>query len=193
MQISNRSSVAKNNLVIMNVNKERYGAMMNIMGWMGPCLALTLSLAMCASSHVASAAVGEASVWEVEIDVFSGRPNPVFKLQDSEVGRVKELLSHTSSVAAEKATEKEKAKAFPSVLGYRGLRIRQVGKNKAVQSETRLRGKNMLVGSGKDRSWRSAEDASLEQFLVDLAFEKGAIPKQVHEHIRNEIKKGAHS
>jgi hypothetical protein len=126
----------------------------------------------------------------VEIDVFSGRPNPVFKLQDSEVGRVKELLSQTSSLAAEKATEKEKAKAFPSlVLGYRGLSIRQVWKNKAVQSETRVRGKNMLVGSGKDRSWRSASDASLEQFLVDLALEKGAISKQMHEHIRNDIKK----
>jgi hypothetical protein len=162
---------------------------MNVTGWMASCVAVTLCLAGFAGPSAALAAESEPGAWEVQIDVFSGRPNPVFKLQGPEIARVTGMLSQASNVVAAKAAEQEKAKAFPVKLGYRGLRIRQVGQDKTIQSQIRVHGKNMLVGSGKERSWQSAKDASLEQFLVDLALEKGAISKSMHEQIRNEMGK----
>lgn len=51
---------------------------------------------------------------QVEIDLFSGRPNPVWELTDAEVS---ELQARLDSLPAGVPT------ALPEVLGYRGLHV----------------------------------------------------------------------
>jgi hypothetical protein len=159
--------------------------MINITNWTGLSLALALCLGMFGISEPASAAQTETNTWEVELDMFSGRPNPVLLLNEAEIAKVKDLVSQAGSTAA-----KDKAKVFPSVLGYRGLSVRERGRNdRAVKSETRIRGKDIHVQGGKTPGWRNAKDASLEQYLVDLALEKGTISKREHEVVCEEMRK----
>lgn len=152
-----------------------------------PYLMLTLCMAMFAGTRDVAAAETEATTWEVEIDVFSGRPNPVYRLQDSEIVRVTELLSNARTASE----TKEKAKVFPSRLGYRGTSIRCVGKDKAVQSAIRVRGRIILEQSGQTQTWRNADDTALEHYLADLALQKGAISENIHHRIREAIEKAS--
>jgi len=51
----------------------------------------------------------------VELDVFSGRPNPRWQLSDAEAARLVELIATLDPAAA--------APPAPPGLGYRGFRI----------------------------------------------------------------------
>ncbi len=51
---------------------------------------------------------------EVELDVFSGRPNPVWSLSESEKSRLLELLSRLPS---------GEVRELPEPLGYRGFAV----------------------------------------------------------------------
>jgi hypothetical protein len=48
----------------------------------------------------------------VELDIFSGRPNPVWELQDDEVAELESILARSSPL---------QAKVDPPGLGYRGF------------------------------------------------------------------------
>jgi hypothetical protein len=130
----------------------------------------------------------ETVTWALEIDVYSGRPNPVLTLTDVEIVRVKDLLSQASSVHE----TKDPATVFPSNLGYRSVLIKELrepGNMKSVRSVTRVRGRDILVQSGENRIWQKAKDATLERLLVDLALEKKAIPRELYQYILKEIEK----
>jgi hypothetical protein len=123
---------------------------------------------------------------EVEIDVFSGRPNPVFSLQTAEI---QELDRFLSKATVEKSGAAAKAEIIPSILGYRGLRIRERGDNKVVVSEIQVAGKDILIrGQGESRRMK-APDNALEQYLVDLALSKKAIDAELHKEILRMMQK----
>lgn len=148
---------------------------------------LILCFAMLAGLEKIDAADTEPAIWQVEIDVFSGHPNPVFTLQESEAAQVKALLSKAQA----SAKPNDINSVFPSRLGYRGIFIRQVGTNQTVVSEIQLRGKDILQKSGAGESWQGVPDRALEQYLLDLAQSKGAISAKVHGQIDETIARGA--
>ncbi len=150
-------------------------------------LALILFFAMLGGHGNIVAADSEPNTWTVVIDVFSGLPNPVFTLQDSEVAQVRGLLAKTQA-AAEPKSEQD---VFPSRLGYRGMFIRQMGTNQAVLAEIHIRGKNILQKNGAGKNWEYAPDAALEQYLLDLAQARGAISAGLRRQIDARIAKDA--
>jgi hypothetical protein len=126
-------------------------------------------------------------IMEVEIDVFSGRPNPVFNLQPEEV---KELNQFLWKAKGEEQNKDTKADIIPSILGYRGLHVRERDKNKAVISEIQIFGKDILIrGSRGEYRFLKMPDNSLEKYLVDLALAKKAIDKDLHQYISQEMQK----
>jgi hypothetical protein len=144
-------------------------------------------MAMFLGFQDATAAETEATTREVEIDVFSGRPNPVFKLQETEMTHVKELLSQAKASMQANA----RSKVYPPILGYRGISIRLKGTDKAMQSEIRIRGKIILEESGASQTWRSADDTALELYLADLAVQKGVIDQKARQSIGEAVEKAA--
>lgn len=56
--------------------------------------------------------------WQVEVDIYSGRPNPVFTLTSTELADLKSRLGSAKSVAGASPNVKT---VRPSILGYRGL------------------------------------------------------------------------
>jgi hypothetical protein len=147
----------------------------------------SLILILCFGANCNLWAAEESSVsQEVEIDVFSGRPNPVFNLLPAELQEFNQFLSKAK---IEKANEDIKAELIPSILGYRGLRIRERGDNKAALSEIQVVGKDILVRGRSESRHMKASDDSLEKYLVDLALAKGAIDKGLHKEIRQAMQK----
>jgi hypothetical protein len=93
------------------------------------------------------------------LDVFSGRPNPEIILDDK-AGR--ELLKRLSFGALRKPNEK--TNPFPSVLGYRGLIIQQVGKPLSKDLPQTLHyAHDSVYTDGKV----AKAEAGLESFLFD--------------------------
>jgi hypothetical protein len=60
---------------------------------------------------------------KLTIDIFSGRQNPSLTLSDADT---RSLLKRLSFGRLKKQTEK--TEPFPSMLGYRGIILEQVGK-----------------------------------------------------------------
>jgi hypothetical protein len=61
-----------------------------------------------------------AETWQVEVDINSGQPNPVFTLTSAELADVKSRLGSAKSVAGASPNIKT---IRPSILGYRGLTV----------------------------------------------------------------------
>ncbi len=162
--------------------------MMNTGNWLKTSWVFGICLFVCVRSNETMAAESESSTWMVQIDLFSGRPNPVLTLDDNAVARVRAFMAQASSVTE----SRDAATVFPAALGYRGLIIKetkQIGDKKTVQSTTRIRGTKVLVEKGQERSWLEARDTSLERFLLDLALAKKALSAELHTQIQDEIKK----
>jgi len=151
------------------------------------CLAALLGSAPQASAQ----SVGR---WEVEVHIFSGRPNPVFTLTRSEAAEVRRLLARAADVPEEVAPDpqaKEAESPFPSRLGYRGLSIREYADDGTLSSNTDIAGHNVLVRAAGRQSRKTASSDDLERRLVDLALTKGAIGDELHGHILKEMQSGA--
>jgi hypothetical protein len=148
----------------------------------------SLILILCFGVNYNSRAAESSSlIMEVEIDAFSGRPNPVFNLQTAEVTELNQFLWKAKG---EEAIKDTKADIIPSILGYRGLHVRERDKNKAVISEIQIFGKDILIrGSRGEYRRLKMPDDSLEKYLVDLALAKGAIDKDIHQYLRQEMQK----
>lgn len=151
------------------------------------CLAALLGSAPQASAQ-------SVSRWEVEVHIFSGRPNPVFTLTRSEAAEVRRLLAGTADVPVEVAPDaqaKEPETPFPAKLGYRGLSIREYAADGTLSSNTDIAGHNVLVRAAGRQSWKTASSDELERRLVDLALTKGAIGDELHGHILKEMQSAA--
>lgn len=93
----------------------------------------------------------------ITIDIFSGRPNPVIELTGKEAERI---LRHLRP--GKKLRRTEIVKTPPSILGYRGLIMEQVGAGKGLPKTFRLIHGDLF---GAQLSHR-AEDEEFEHFLL---------------------------
>ena len=151
------------------------------------CLAALLGSAPQASAQSVSRS-------EVEVHIFSGRPNPVFTLTRSEATEVRRLLAGAADVPVEVAPDpqaKEPETPFPSKLGYRGLSIREYAADGTLLSNTDIAGHNVLVRAAGRQSRKTASSDDLERRLVDLALTKEAIDDELFGHILEEMQSRA--
>jgi len=93
----------------------------------------------------------------VELEVFSGRPNPAWELSEqeaSELARLHALLGHSPS-----------DRPLPEGLGYRGFRVAPF---QAHEQLIVWRDIVQVAQSGRASQW-SDPDRSLERWLLDTA------------------------
>ncbi len=66
-----------------------------------------------------------ANTLQVEVLIFSGRPNPVFTITDP--AEIKEITALVNGLPKNAADAVRKSAANPAVLGYRGIEVKNSG------------------------------------------------------------------
>ena len=129
---------------------------------------------------------------QVEIDIFSGRPNPVFTLNDSEAKLVQRWLAPTVDALAKVDSAsplKTPESVLPSTLGYRGIVIWEYAADGRVLSRTEIAGKSVLARPTGQLARLTTPSDDVERKLVDLALAKAQIDGALHGQIQEEIVK----
>ena len=122
-----------------------------VLGWSCPVIALVVAIG-CASPNTPVA-----ETMEIELDAFSGRPNPKWLDSPERAASVSRALSSLTEAPA---------RPEPDHLGYRGFIIRQAGLHARVYG-----GYVTVTTSGATRTFFDA--AGLELELIDDASERG--------------------
>ena len=145
------------------------------------------------STHIASAQSVTVKR-QVEIDIFSGRPNPVFTLTESEATDVQRSLTPATDALAKvdsSSPVKTPESVLPSKLGYRGIVIQEYAADGRVLSRTEIAGRSVLVKPTGQLAKLTTPSDDIERMLVDLALSKGKIDSTLYSHIQEEIGKRA--
>jgi hypothetical protein len=111
----------------------------------------------------------------IELDIFSGRPNPTWSLDDEQAA---ELLASFKALAASASQE-----TFFDGLGYRGFRIAGL----RGYDEVRVRGEIVETRQGSAWSRRYDQSRSLERFLLETS--KAHIDDDLYRRIASEIER----
>jgi hypothetical protein len=132
----------------------------------------------------------------VEIDVYSGRPNPKVTLTPAELAGLGRKI-RSLCTAPDVATQPKKP--YPSVLGYRGLHIARSSKAGTAHSMSLAR---RTVHFAKDNAPLVCQDVmqkaagalyvddangELERLLIELAHNKGVISDDLYQFIVVEL------
>ena len=143
---------------------------------------MSVSMSIIILSSLASAQEGAAkSALKITIDVFSGRPNPIFYVDDViTINDIRETLVRMTVNA-----QFTKGSVMPSRLGYRGLIIENPGNISSIPKTTKLYGRNIEIESDKNRFF--IDDGELELLLIGEAIERGVIDDAIADHILSEI------
>jgi hypothetical protein len=151
----------------------------------GKCLLVVLVCGLAFTPAAVGQSAPPSEGFSVQIDVFSGRPNPVFTLSAADWQQLSSearALCTSSAITAPKYPE-----AF---LGYRGMLIRRAG---ASSMRLARQGVRFFAGNApnvcRDVVRPTADlvvadsASSLERQIADLAFQKGIVDTVVHQHI----------
>ncbi len=116
----------------------------------------------------------------ITIDVFSGRPNPVFEVGDLKIiSLVEEIfITHLDS------TGEEKDLSSFAGLGYRGIHVLNMGCGKTIPAQFHIhKGKiNAFISLDKNSGRTSLSDThGLEKIFLHLAKHQGALPHGLFE------------
>jgi hypothetical protein len=136
-------------------------------------LSSVLALVLVAATHRGAQAKGTAESWQVEVDVFSSRPNPVFTVTGADLLRAKSLLR---SAPVQDANTRLTT-IWPNRLGYQGLKVRG-----GIEAE--LCGGRILRKGLVARALIDDRTTQLETFLISVGVAKGAISAQLEQLIR---------
>lgn len=142
---------------------------------------LAAGLIVLAATRTSSAQTAT-ETWQVEIDIYSGRPNPVLTLTANELADVKNRLAAAAPVPAADANA---ASIRPSRLGYRGLIIRgKSGDGKTTTADIELFAGRILRRAPSARAVLDDRSVGLERMLVGLANAKQMIPAGMMKEIQ---------
>ena len=108
----------------------------------------------------------------VELDIFSGEPNPSWVLSRTEESELLDQLEASPSLALPES-------AIPSVLGYRGYIIHVTNDAPARRRGLKLARTFRMGGVGGNRS--------SERFLLDSSDKEAVTPDGVRQHAKNGI------
>jgi hypothetical protein len=113
---------------------------------------------------------------QVELDAFSGRPNPRWDLKDDQAAEFLKLLRGLSP--AESAIQ-------PPGLGYRGFIVRSTGEPVGAYDEVRIFRGTVVARRGARVETFGDPERVLEGMLLDTAREH--VDEPVLQYIRSEI------
>lgn len=148
---------------------------------------IALFVAMVTGWNDVKAQTAGGETWEVEVDIYSGRPNPVFTLTAGEMTSVNNLIA-AAPAAARASTDGKSIR--PRVLGYRGLIIRSrsadgrlTAMNVEISRGRILRRASAVAAAapGADASTALLDDSgrAVERFLVSLGSAKKVITADI--------------
>jgi hypothetical protein len=104
------------------------------------------------------------SVVEVELDVFSGRPNPRWRLSTEQIDRVRGQLRELAPISGLVPADLQ----GPPGLGYRGFMIANLGQDREIPRQFRVYGSVATVlEPDKETYYRGAE--GIEETLLEHA------------------------
>lgn len=96
------------------------------------------------------------------LDIFSGLPNPTWKLKVREIDELKKKLIHLTRTG----------RIFPPKLGYRGIWVMNDSMDTDIPK--RIVAYNNVLSIKEGKSWNNFIDSNkLEQWLLNQAREKG--------------------
>jgi hypothetical protein len=123
--------------------------------------------------------------WQIEVDVFSGLPNPVFTLTGAELAQVKNRLSSAPTIAGASSAM---ASIRPAILGYRGIIVRGRSADQTqVTADAEIFHGRILRRGPSARALLDDRASGLEPLLVSLAAARQLIPAPVMSNIRQTV------
>ena len=134
--------------------------------WSG---ALHLMMLMPKGPVVATASAGENEI-VVRVLLYSGQPDPEYILENQEdIDAIRDALSSA------KVVEKfDKTTVIPSILGYKGVLVKNSGKHEGLPSMFAVY-QGIIEVTGEQKRFLSDGDRRLEKLLIDGAMKKGVI------------------
>ena len=138
---------------------------------------LTIALAMLRKANAQSTT----ELWQVEVDIYSGLPNPVFTLTAEEMAQARQRLAKAIPLGPADA---QTATVRPSMLGYRGIIVRSLGTAKAQASDTAATSNVPVLEMFSAKILQRVPNNSvllddtpsgLERYLVTLAEQKAVL------------------
>lgn len=137
------------------------------------------------SAPAAEAAVEEAvNGLKVTVMLYSGRPNPTFLVTAADNGKKEAIMQFFA--AMETDCDFEEATVIPSLLGYNGISVEKLGEVKSFPYDRlTIYKENIETYAGKAEGKQFMRDGGrhLEEFLIQLAVEKGAVSKEMLKYI----------
>jgi hypothetical protein len=119
----------------------------------------------------------EATSLQVELDAFSGRPNPRWELTDTQAA---EFLARLRSLQPTKDSHRAN-----EGLGYRGFVVRAKSEPVDGFDQIRLYRETVLARHGDRDETLNDPGRILERWLLDLA--RGHVPESVLLYVQSEI------
>lgn len=128
-------------------------------------LALTLLSASISCAAPAESEPGPSDV-TIELDAYSGRPNPTWKLTPAEAEQLAGRLRGMPELSEASPPE--------AVLGYRGFRVANPGGDGGIPERIYVARGGMVQVFDGDERWRGYGDhAGIESWLIEAARRRG--------------------
>lgn len=119
---------------------------------------------------------------KVTILVFSGRPNPVFMIEDDLLlDEIKTILDR-----ANPNTEFKDSTVIPARLGYNGMIFENPAKKAGLPATISVYENNIELKNEQVRFLK--DDGSMERLLLEQALEKKVIDQKIVDFIRSDKK-----
>jgi hypothetical protein len=136
----------------------------------------TVSAVLVGDAPIAGAQEGNAI--SVQVLLYSGRPDPTYVLEDVVlIDQVRSLVTAATPAAAAAGP------VIPSVLGYKGIVVRNPGRAAGLPSRISVYKGRMEVIDGASRILADSGGA-LEKALLDEAVRRGVIDKTVLDRMK---------
>jgi hypothetical protein len=120
---------------------------------------------------------------KVTVLLFSGRPDPSYVIDDAaSLDQVKKIFETS------KETKFEKSTVIPSILGYKGISVKNMGNIPGIPESFAVYKGTIEVGA-KEKKFFTDEGNALEKLLFDKAIERGVIEEKILKRIREGEKK----
>jgi len=143
--------------------------------FVGTCCAAAMLVVAAASETV----LAEENEIRVRVLLFSGRPDPVFTLDNkSLIDKIKKGVSE-----AEPDKNFPKNTVIPSILGYKGIRISNPERLEGLPLSLAFYNGAMEVTDGQEHFFKD-KNGALEKMLMDEAVRQGVIDKVILERMR---------
>ncbi len=110
---------------------------------------------------------------KVELDIFSGNPNPIWVLSDSDSAHFLDLLESLTPMPAG---------VISNNLGYRGFVVDVAGRY-----PVRVQNGTVEITEGDDRPYRADLGRSLERWLLETG--KSVIASDIYELVDEELRR----